>query len=332
MNILLCSVGRRVQLVNYFREELNKIGGKVVAVDCDLTAPALYHADSYELVPRITHADYMDSLITICKKHEIKGILSLIDPELSLLSTYKDCFQMEGISLILPDKWIVDLCYDKYLTSLFLQEKGLPNIPTYDNFHSVKEAVTKSKIQCPFIVKPKYGSASIGVHKISSLKELSEFMKNHDDYIIQPFQSGDEFCVECYVDIYTHEITSFFSKRKLNMRSGETDKSIEIHDSVLFQLTKELVTILKPVGPIDIDWFKTEKGYVISEINPRFGGGYPYAHEMGNNFITQIISNLQGVSSVPTEEYSGPYAEGKTMVRYDTFVVLSSSNKTTIVK
>ena len=41
MNILICSAGRRVKLVSYFKEELNQIGGNVVAIDCDQTAPAI---------------------------------------------------------------------------------------------------------------------------------------------------------------------------------------------------------------------------------------------------------------------------------------------------
>ena len=61
MNILICSAGRRVKLVKYFKDELLKIGGKVVAADCDSSAPALYFADSAEIVPRITDREYLQT-------------------------------------------------------------------------------------------------------------------------------------------------------------------------------------------------------------------------------------------------------------------------------
>ncbi|MEH6942246.1 hypothetical protein V7014_10355 [Bacillus sp. JJ722] len=103
------------------------------------------------------------------------------------------------------------------------------------------------------------------------------------------------------------------------MRAGETDKSIAIKDPELKQVIEQLISALKPLGPIDIDCFKTENGYIESEINPRFGGGYPHAHEMGQNFIKNIINNINGESNVPDE---GNYKPGTTMVKFDNVMIL----------
>src|SRR5690606_3519093 len=125
MNILICSVGRRVKLVQYFKGELHKIGGKIIAIDCDATAPALHHADFFEVVPRITHPDYIQCIKDLCAKYKIRGVLSLIDPELSLLSRYKNDFEKENISVIVSDKNVVEICFDKYLTYQFLTDSGI---------------------------------------------------------------------------------------------------------------------------------------------------------------------------------------------------------------
>ncbi|MBS4205789.1 hypothetical protein [Lederbergia citrea] len=103
------------------------------------------------------------------------------------------------------------------------------------------------------------------------------------------------------------------------MRAGETDKSIVVKDEKLKKLIGKLILTLNPLGPIDIDCFKTEHGYVISEINPRFGGGYLHAHEMGQGFVKNIIHNLQGEPNGLTE---GDYKEGTTMVKYDHYIVI----------
>lgn len=323
MNILICSVGRRVQLIDYFKKELNKVKGKVIAVDCDNTAPALYHADVYEIVPRIDHPEYIQHLKRICQKYHIKGILTLIDPELSLLTRYKEEFKKEGIQMIISNRKVIDICYDKYLTFQFLQENNLPSVPTYIDLNEVTEELNSGNLEFPLIVKLKNGSGSIGIHKVTNRQELESLLTPNHKFIVQPFMQGSEYCVECYVDIISKKTTSFFSKRKLNMRAGETDKSVVVKDPILHILTKKLITSLGPVGPVDIDFFKTEEGYVISEINPRFGGGYPYAYEMGQNFIKDIMNNLNGFSNVPYANYLGEYEEGKTMVRYDQFVVLT---------
>jgi carbamoyl-phosphate synthase large subunit len=319
MNILICSVGRRVKLIEYFKKGLNQINGKVIAVDCDSTAPALYHADHYEVVPRITHPDYIHHIKSLCEKYNISGVLSLIDPELSLLASVKDELENIGTHVVVSDKEVVDICYDKYLTSKFLQYHELPYVPTYIDMEKVIEDLNTGTIKFPLIVKPKNGSASLGINKVNSIKELKVYQDETEEFIVQPFIDGEEFGVDCYIDLINKETTNIFMKRKITMRAGETDKSIAIKDPKLKQLIEKLIEALNPSGPIDIDCFKTNSGYVISEINPRFGGGYLHAHEMGQNFINNIINNLKGV---PNAKNEGDYEEGTTLVKYDHFIVL----------
>ncbi|MBS4179130.1 ATP-grasp domain-containing protein [Lederbergia citrea] len=319
MNILICSAGRRVKLVQYFKEELHKINGKVIAVDCDFTAPALYHADIFEVVPRINRPNYIDHIMELCDKYKVNGILSLIDPELSLLANFKEEFERKNISVIVSDKEIVDMCYDKYLTSQWLLENNIPSVPTYINIDKVLKDIRNKKIDFPLIVKPKNGSASLGINKVNSIKKLEFFRNEAQDWVVQPFIVGEEFGVDCYIDLITQKPTNIFMKRKINMRAGETDKSIATRDEILKKLIEKLILTLKPIGPIDIDCFKTENGYMISEINPRFGGGYLHAHEMGQSFVRNIINNLLGESN---EQNLGDYKEGSTMVKYDHYIVI----------
>ena len=53
MNILILSAGTRNKVVQYFRKAL--VGkGLVIATDCCEIAPAIYVADKYYIVPRMT--------------------------------------------------------------------------------------------------------------------------------------------------------------------------------------------------------------------------------------------------------------------------------------
>lgn len=317
MNILICSVGRRVKLVEYFKEELHKVNGKVVAIDCNPLAPALYYADMYEVVPRIEHPNYFHCLKELCLKYNIKGILSLIDPELQLLANWKEEFEKEGIHVIISNRNTVDICFDKYLTYSYLQENGIPVIPTYLSIDVVIEELNQQKLHFPLIVKPRSGSASLGINKVTSIKELENFKKQ--GIIVQPFIVGEEYGIDCYIDLISFKTTNLFMKRKVEMRAGETDKSIAIKDAQLIEVIEKVISVLGPLGPIDIDCFKTETGYVVSEINPRFGGGYPHAHEMGQNFVKNIINNISGNQNVPNEV---DYKEGSVMVKFDNLMIL----------
>ncbi|KKK36616.1 hypothetical protein WQ57_18375 [Mesobacillus campisalis] len=318
MNILICSAGRRVKLVQYFKEELNKLNGKVIAVDCDPTAAALHHADHYEVVPRINQPEYIDCLKALCNKYKINAVLSLIDPELALLAGYKEEFESAGVKVIISNRDVVNVCFDKYLTYQFLRDHQIPAVPTYTEIQEVLKDLENGDIDFPLIVKPQTGSASIGIHKVDSLNELRRYEAEQNNFIIQPFISGEEYGVDCYIDMVKSEATHIFMKRKITMRAGETDKSISVNDPALKQLIEKLVLALKPVGPIDIDCFKTEEGYLVSEINPRFGGGYLHAHEMGFNFVMSIITNLQGK---PNDTKINDYKEGTTLVKFDNVIL-----------
>lgn len=323
MNILLCSAGRRVKLVSYFKEELNKIGGKVIAADCDPSAPALHFADHAEVVPRITANEYISSIKQLCKKHHINAVLSLIDPELSLLTEHKEEFEKDQIKVIVADKEIVNICFDKFLTYEFLVKHNLPAIPTYIRIKEIEADLDHNLLQFPLIMKPRKGSASIGISILQSLEELRALWKDDGEFIIQPLIEGNEYGVDCYIDLINFKPMSIFCKRKIRMRAGETDMSVSVSDKKLFQLIEELVKVLCPIGPIDIDCFKTNNGYVISEINPRFGGGYPHAHEAGQNFVRNLINNLEGVTN---KTNIGNYSEGSVMIKFDDVKLLNSNN------
>lgn len=321
MNILLCSAGRRVKLVNYFQEELRKIGGKVVAVDCDPSAPALQFADIAETVYPITHPDYIKQLKELCVKHDIKAVLSLIDPELSLLARNKEEFEKDNIKVIVSNKEKVEICFDKYKMYQFLKKHHIATIPTFINFEDVKFALENGQISFPLIAKPRSGSASQGITIINNIQELINFYKEREGYILQPFINGQEFGVDCYVDMINHKTTNIFCRKKLRMRAGETDKSLAIYDGDLFRLIEMVLGRMNLIGPIDIDCFKTSKGYLISEINPRFGGGYLHAHCVGQNYVVNIINNIKGRINEPN---IGNYLEGSIMIKFDDVKVINT--------
>ena len=82
------------------------------------------------------------------------------------------------------------------------------------------------------------------------------------------------------------------------MRAGETDKSVSVHIPELFDQIAAFVENEGFKGIIDIDIFEVDGKYYFSEVNPRFGGGYPHAYECGVNVPGQIINNLRGNKNV----------------------------------
>ena len=106
------------------------------------------------------------------------------------------------------------------------------------------------------------------------------------------------------------------------MRAGETEKSVSVKDDALFALIEKTTESLSLAGPIDMDIFQIDGHYYISEINPRFGGGYPHAYACGINFPKLIAANAAGMENADT---IGDYEEGICMLKFSDLITLKQS-------
>lgn len=313
MNILILSVGTRNKIIQYFRKTLNK-QGKVIATDMSELAPAIYDADAFYIVPRITSPEYIEIILDICKKENIAGILSLIDPELSLLAKNEDKFKKIGVTVIGSSYELCERSLNKWEMFQWLNKHGYSCAKSYIDKEEFFRDVDEGEINYPVFVKPICGSASIAINKAYD-KETVEFLFAHSEgLLIQEFLNGQEIGVDCYIDMISGEIVSIFTKKKLIMRAGETDKSVSFKDEKLNNLLIQFIKDMGYKGQIDIDVFDVDGEYYISEVNPRFGGGYPHAYECGVNHMELITQNLNG--NVNSQQFSN-YGEGIFMMKYN---------------
>lgn len=312
INILILSCGTRNKIVQYFKKELDG-RGQVMATDCNELAPALYDADRYFIVPRVNDENYMDVILSICKENNIKAVLSLIDPELSVLAANKQKFLDIGTIPIVSDYEVVELCFDKYKMYRFLTQNGFKTARSYIDKDKFFKDVESGVINYPVFVKPVKGSASININVATSKQEVELLFSKYDNLKIQEYMDGIEYGADVYVDMISNEPVAIFTKEKIKMRAGETDKSVSIKDEKLFDLIKGFVMKIGFKGIIDIDIFKIDGEYYISEVNPRFGGGYPHAYECGVNVPGMIINNIIGREN---KSIIGQYEEGIYMLKY----------------
>lgn len=313
MNILILSCGTRNKIVQYFKSQLAGTG-KVIATDCSEIAPALYEADKYYIVPRMTQVGYIDVIIDICKKEKINGVLSLIDPELSLLAQHEAEFKAVGTTVIGSSYELCERSLDKMKMYNWLYSKGYLCAKSYTDIDKFISDERIGKISYPVFIKPVCGSASISISKAYD-KETAYFLFSHDsNLMIQQYLNGQEIGADVYIDMISGEVVSIFTKKKIVMRAGETDKAVSFKDNNLFELIERFVKESGYKGQIDIDVFEINGEYYISEVNPRFGGGYPHAYESGVDHINLIINNLNGVANAKN---IGDYDEGIYMMKYN---------------
>lgn len=315
MNILILSVGTRNKIIQYFKKN---ISGKVVVTDMQLIAPAIYDADAYHQVPRIDAPDYIEIVLNICKREKINAVLSLIDPELGLLAENKEKFDEIGVVVVGSSKVLCDMALDKIQMYQWLVEHHYHCARSYDNKDIFLKDMENGLISFPVFVKPVKGSASIAVSKVENIKMLEALWDTYEGLMIQEFLDGQEIGADCYVDLISGEVVSIFTKKKLLMRAGETDKAVSFKDQNLFDLIEKFVLECGWRGQIDIDIFDINGTYYISEVNPRFGGGYPHAYECGCNHMEMIARNILGKVN---ERQIGNYESGIYMMKYNEIMI-----------
>ncbi len=317
-NILFCSAGRRCKLLIDFKKSMNGCG-KIIATDLSPVAPALYFADETFLVPRIDDPSYYDKVFEICEKCEVKAITTLIDPEIELLAKHRDVFLKKGILPLCPAAWTAYLCFDKYEMFKYLKAKGVRTVLTYNSLEGLKKGLEEGEISFPVFMKPISGSGSVGIGKVSNWEEAEEkFNDGKYTYIIQELMTGGDCDADIYVDCISHKPVAVFSKKKIESKIGGASKTISFKDSKLFAFVEEVCSVLELNGPCDMDFFKKDGEYYLSEINPRFGGAYLHAYGAGVDFIKLILNNIHGIEN---QSIIGQYDEDVIMMMYDDVVI-----------
>lgn len=309
MNILFTCAGRRTYLLKYFKENLSE-GDKVVATDMQLSAPALQVADVKLQVPAVYDPKYIDITLQICKEQKIDALLSLNDLELPLLAENKDRFEAEGVKVIVSDPKVIDIAFDKYKTAQWVESLGLKSPQTFVRLEDAKRALQTGELVFPLFMKPRWGSGSIGLETIADMEELDTYynllMKKikktilatasvGDEYImIQEKLTGNEFGLDVMNDLEGNHV-AVSVKQKLAMRAGETDKAVTLDLPEVREIGRKIGEALKHIGNLDVDVMQNAKGeYCVLELNPRFGGGFPFSYEAGVNLPKAIIEWIKG--------------------------------------
>lgn len=307
LNIFITSVGRRSYMVNYFKEALD--GNGLVHAGNSKATYSMKLADRSVITPLIYDQGYIGFLLGYCLKHHISAIISMFDIDLPVLSINRKLFAEYGITVIVSDYDVTQICNDKWLTNKFLVDNGFATVPTFISPGKAIDAIKDGRLHFPVIIKPRWGMASIGMFIAENDIELEvlynkSFKKINETYlkyesaatpnekvIIQEMIDGQEYSLDVFNDL-----NGFFLqctvKEKLDIRAGESMYCRVVRDDALENIGLRLSKRLKHIAVLDLDCIKKGKEYYIIDMNARFGGTYAYTHLAGANFPKAIIKML----------------------------------------
>jgi carbamoyl-phosphate synthase large subunit len=313
VNVLLTSVGRRVELVRAFRAAYAELGieGRILAVDVDPLAPALGECDDVFMVPRIDEPHYVSTLVELCARERVALVLPLIDPDVPVLAAHRDALDATGArTLVLPAEAAVTVG-DKLATADLLSGLGVPTPRSW----TAEAAEAAADLPFPVFVKPRFGSAGAHAHAAGDRQELAFWLERVPEPVVQEHVPGPEVTsdVLCLED---GRAAAVVSRQRIEVRSGEVSKGVTVRDPDVIGHCVRIAEALEARGPITVQCLRRGDGSpAFTEVNARFGGGAPLGFAAGVRSPEWLLAQAAGRE--PDLPDLGAYEVGLYMTRFD---------------
>jgi len=310
--VLFTCAGMRVDIVTAFGDA----GATTVAVDASPFAPALYHADAYELVPLKDDPQYIPRLREIVVVHDVGLIVPVTDIDQGVVSARRDEL---GAPVLLPDDDVVRRTADKYLAHLILEEHGIASPPTW------QPEELSDDLPFPVLVKARSGYGSRNIFRARDRAELDFFLRHTEvESMVQACCTGEEFSIDVFCD-FDGRCLNAIPRTMIESKGGESIKGMTVDDAELIELGRRVAEALPLKGPGTVQCFREPDGTLqVTDVNPRFGGAFPLPTAAGSRYPELAIALANGERPDPSV---GVFQAGIVMTRYLSHVALVSSEE-----
>tara|TARA_B110000003_G_scaffold187967_1_gene186841 strand:- start:82 stop:1047 length:966 start_codon:yes stop_codon:yes gene_type:complete len=287
-NILITSAGRRVSLINAFKSTIIKlnIDAKVFTTDLNpyYESPASHFADKSFKIGFFSDPNYIDDLLDICLRNDVKIVIPTIDTELILLADSKDIFKKNDINLIVSESKLIRTLDDKFETNIF-----------FNNLYINTPQIFKKDNLCfPVFLKPVNGSNSKGIYKAGNFNEIRPCDLESENIMILKYLDNstyDEYTIDLYYD-KNFILKCVVPRIRLKVIGGESNQGVTKKNHIMNFVKQKFHFLKGAIGCLTLQLFINKSNpsdiYGI-EINPRFGGGYPFSYNAGANFPEFIL-------------------------------------------
>jgi len=285
---------------------------RIVLVDSSPENISRYFSDASHTVPKVVNEQqFIDSLLDICVRENVRILFPSTNIELPLLSKNKDLFRSKGIYCAVSDPPLLDTIMNKRSLYDFLADKDLPVLPIIDIAEPVK---------APLIGKPlsSWGGKGIIVLHSPGDRNKWDLEDLKASYVWQPFlEDFEEFSVDCAID-FSGMLSDMSIRRRVKTLGGFAAITKSAQDDRIQDIVTSLMDTFRHHGAqgiFNVQILKNGGNYYLSDVNPRIGTSAVFSYHAGINFPLFMCSSLD--SSIPASGNTEPLKTGNTkMVRY----------------
>lgn len=318
-NVLITSAGgaSAINVIQTLKSQ-NEIPVRLVAVDINARAAGLFLADVGHTVPRASDSSFIPTILDLCQKEDINVVIPILSVEMPVFTAHSDEFGRRGIGMVISSLETVKICSNKWLTSRFFAESGIPAPQTWVSTDLPK----RNELPYPLIVKPNVGSGSRNTYRASTPEQLEALLPLVPDPVIQEFIQGQEYTIDLFSD-WQSNLLAAIPRERVRTSGGKSILARTVSDEEILGWVQKIVKQSKLVGAGNIQCFRGADGLGFTEINTRFAaGGLPLCVAAGANTPLMYLRLALRQPVIPVWEY----VEGLVMVRYFTELFLEQDS------
>jgi carbamoyl-phosphate synthase large subunit len=260
--------------------------------------------------PPAHDAQYLPTLLRTVEEHRVGLLVPTIDPELPILADARASFLARGCHIVVSSPGFVNVALDKLTTYRVFAAAGIAVPRTW-----VPPLGLMDDLPAEVFVKPRSGSASIDTYCIP-LERLASVMTLIEEPLIQEVLHGDEITIDALLDFHGRPV-HYVPRKRIRTIGGESVQGVTLtRDTKLSTWIERVLRVsgsLGAAGPLTVQAFLTSHGPVLTEINARFGGGFPLSLQAGADYPSWLMDMASGL---PVDTRFGDYEAGLFMTRH----------------
>lgn len=263
---------------SFMIQAIQDAGHIAVGSDIDGECAASVLADEFIIVPKVNDPAYWSRIEKLVVEAKIDVVVPSLDETLIGWAERAEKFASRGVRVLISPVETLQIFQDKWAAACFFDANLIP-------------AALSSLDPIYPLVKPRFGRGSAGVYIETNAAKRKELFGKND--ISQTILSGVEFTVDCLFDADGMPVF-VVPRRRARVVSGKSMSGVTESNDAIFSLVNRISTLVKFVGPINIQCFVDDDKVYLVEINPRVAGGLALGMAATRNWIPLLLDIIDG--------------------------------------
>lgn len=254
--------------------------GLPLTIICSDIAPlnvGLFRADEALIWPRVEAPEAFDAITRSLGENTVDLVLIGSEYDLGFFAEHRNAIERaSGARIVVSPPDTVRMANDKWLTSRFLADNGLPGPATILPEDADDAVARTADWTYPVMVKPRTGTSSRHVHMARDADDLRRLYPSVPAPIVQQMLAmpsrdfANEYTATVFKTSDSRVLGPFVARRTL--RGGDSWNLEVSAVGGIDTLMTEIATALPVMGTLNVQMILTDAGPVPFEINARFSG------------------------------------------------------------